>query len=111
VPAEEASFLIIAADQQRGADAAMKLAGAVLRACWAEERNIGDSQTLAQIAAEQGLDAEQLKGKLAQMRSAYDNYTQEAIERQVFGAPTFVLDGEPFWGQDRLEFLDRALAR
>lgn len=111
VPTEEASFLIIAADQQRGADAAMKLAGAVLRACWAEERNIGDSQTLAQIAAEQGLDAEQLKGKLAQVRSAYDNYTQEAIERQVFGAPTFVLDGEPFWGQDRLEFLDRALAR
>jgi carboxymethylenebutenolidase len=111
VPTEEASVLIIAADQQRGAGAAMNLAGAILRACWAEERNIGDSQTLAQIAAEQGLDADQLKGKLAQARSAYDSYTQEAIERQVFGAPTYVLDGEPFWGQDRLEFLDRALAR
>jgi 2-hydroxychromene-2-carboxylate isomerase len=111
VPTEEAALLIIAADQQRGADAAMNLAGAVLRACWAEERNIGDSRTLEQIAAEQGLDAEQLKGRLAQVRSTYDDYTQEAIERQVFGAPTFVLDGEPFWGQDRLEFLDRALAR
>ena len=111
VPTEEASFLIIAADQQRGTGAAMSLAGAILRACWAEDRNIGDAQTLAQIATEQGLDVAALKGAAAQARSAYDAYTQEAIERQVFGAPTYVLDGEPFWGQDRLEFLERALAR
>jgi len=111
VPTEDASFLIIAADQQYGASVAMSLAGAVLRACWAEDRNIGDAQTLAQIAAGQGLDADRLRANVAQARSAYDGYTQEAIERQVFGAPTYVLDGELFWGQDRLEFLDRALAR
>ena len=37
--------------------------------------------------------------------------TQEAIERQIFGAPTYVYRDEPFWGQDRLDFLDRALAK
>jgi carboxymethylenebutenolidase len=111
VPTEDASVLIIAADQQHGADAAMRLAGAILRACWAEDCNIGDAQILAQIAADQGLDAAQLNGRSEQARSAYAGYTQEAIERQVFGAPTYVVDNELFWGQDRLEFLDRALAR
>jgi 2-hydroxychromene-2-carboxylate isomerase len=111
VPTDDAALLIIAADQQQGASAAMNLAGAILRACWAEERNIGDAQTLAQIAREQGLNGTALQDQAAQARSVYDSYTQEAIERQVFGAPTYVFEGEPFWGQDRLDFLERALAR
>ncbi len=41
----------------------------------------------------------------------YDALTQEAIDRQVFGAPTYVCGGELFWGQDRLDFLDRKLAQ
>jgi 2-hydroxychromene-2-carboxylate isomerase len=40
----------------------------------------------------------------------FDAYTQEAIERGVFGAPSYVVDGEIFWGQDRLDFVERALA-
>ena len=111
VPTEEASILIVAADQQRGTEAAMRLAGAILRACWAEDRNIGDAQILAEIAAGQGLDSVQLNARREQARSTYEGYTQEAIERQVFGAPTYVVDSELFWGQDRLEFLDRALGR
>ena len=111
VPTDDAALLIIAADQQQGASAAMNLAGAILRACWAEERNIGDAQTLAQIAREQGLNGPALQDRAAQVRAVYDGYTQEAIERQVFGAPTYVFEGEPFWGQDRLDFLERALAR
>jgi 2-hydroxychromene-2-carboxylate isomerase len=111
VPAEEAACLIIAADRQKGTAAALQLAGALLRACWAEERNISDAQTLSEIAAAQSLDAGALAGQREQARAAYDEYTQEAIARQVFGAPTYVFNDEPFWGQDRLEFLDRALAR
>ena len=110
-PTDDAALLIIATDQAQGAAAAMKLAGAILCACWAEERNIGDVRTLAHIAAEQGLDAAALQEKAAQARPMYDQYTEEAIARQVFGAPTYLYDGEPFWGQDRLEFLDRALSR
>jgi 2-hydroxychromene-2-carboxylate isomerase len=111
VPTDDAALFIIAADQQQGASAAMNLAGAILRACWAEERNIGDTQTLALIAGERGLNAAALRDKAAQARAVYDGYTQEAIERQVFGAPTYCFEGEPFWGQDRLDFLERALAR
>jgi 2-hydroxychromene-2-carboxylate isomerase len=111
VATEDAALLIVATDQHQGADAAMRLTGAILRACWAEERNIGDAQTLAQIAAEQGLEAGALREGLAQARTGYDRYTQEAIDRQVFGAPTYVYQGELFWGQDRLEFLERALAQ
>jgi 2-hydroxychromene-2-carboxylate isomerase len=110
VATEDAALLIVAADQQQGSEAAMRLTGAILRACWAEERNIADAQTLAQIAGEQGLDAGALREGSTQARTTYDRYTQEAIERQVFGAPTYVYQGELFWGQDRLEFLEHALA-
>ena len=47
----------------------------------------------------------------AETAAEYDRLTQEAIERDVFGAPTYVLDGEIFWGQDRLDLLERKLAR
>jgi 2-hydroxychromene-2-carboxylate isomerase len=46
-----------------------------------------------------------------QIDAEYQRLTQEAIERDVFGAPTYAYNGELFWGQDRLDLLDRALAR
>lgn len=110
-PAEDAAVLIIAADRLHGTQKAMTLAGALLRACWTEERNIADAQTLTQIATEQGLDPVALRERAAEARGAYEAYTQEAIERQVFGAPTYRYRDELFWGQDRLDFLERALAR
>jgi carboxymethylenebutenolidase len=86
----------------------MKLAQAFLRACWSEERNLGDEATLDQIVREQGLDAAALRAD-AGARADYDKFTQEAIDRGVFGAPTYVYRDEIFWGQDRLDFLERAL--
>jgi 2-hydroxychromene-2-carboxylate isomerase len=108
-----ASLLVIAAKQREGQGSAMQLAGALLRATWVEERDMGDESQLAAVAAEQGLDAPAL---LALARSAptaaeYARLTREAIDRDVFGAPTYVLDGELFWGQDRLELLERKLTR
>jgi 2-hydroxychromene-2-carboxylate isomerase len=92
---------------------ALRLAGALLRAVWAEERDISDAATLASIATEQRLDPALLAAGAASPDAAsrYDALTQEAIERQIFGAPTYVYRDEPFWGQDRLDFLDRALAK
>ena len=112
VSGELASKWILAAEE-RGADGALKLAGACLHAVWAEERNVADADTLAAIAREQGLDATVLAARAASADVAerYEALTQEAIERQVFGAPTFIYRDEPFWGQDRLDFLDRALAK
>jgi 2-hydroxychromene-2-carboxylate isomerase len=113
VPAALTSKWILAALSQQGAVGALKLTGALLRAVWAEERNIAESDTLAAIASEQGFDAKSLaeRAAAADIGERYDALTQEAIDRQVFGAPTYIYRDEPFWGQDRLDFLDRALAK
>ncbi|MCZ7566838.1 MAG: 2-hydroxychromene-2-carboxylate isomerase [Burkholderiales bacterium] len=112
VPADGAACLIIATDLAHGTTAAMDMALALYRACWVEERNVADAETLRAIAREQGRDPDRLlaeaPGKAA--RAKFDAYTQEAVDRGVFGAPTYMIDGEPFWGQDRLEFVAKALA-
>jgi 2-hydroxychromene-2-carboxylate isomerase len=112
VSPDAAAKWIIAA-QARGAADALRLAGALLRAVWAEERDISDEPTLASIATGERLDPGPLAAGAASPDTAsrYDALTQEAIERQIFGAPTYVYRDEPFWGQDRLDFLDRALAK
>jgi 2-hydroxychromene-2-carboxylate isomerase len=109
--ADGASFMIIAADGQHGAQVAMRLAYGIMQACWADERNCADTETLDQIAAGFGVDGAALRAGESEAKATYGAYTQEAIERQVFGAPSYVLDGEVFWGQDRLDFVERALAR
>ena len=111
VPADHAARTIVAADLAAGTDAALRLAGALMRACWAEDRDIADAATVAAIVGEQGLDAGALGAKADEAARLYDAYTDEAIERQVFGAPFYVIGDEPFCGQDRLEFVERALAK
>jgi carboxymethylenebutenolidase len=111
VGGDDAARLIIAVDMQHGSDAAMAIAGAVLSAVWAQERNIADEKVLAALLEEQGLSAkclEQSHSQAAQER--YEQYTQSAIDAGVFGAPSYVIDGELFWGQDRLDFVERALS-
>lgn len=112
VPGDPAAQFIVAAGHAGGSDAAMRLAGAILRACWAEERNVSDAETLNAICQEQGLNAGELAAaaRTDAVKAEYAGYTQEAIERNVFGAPSYVIDGEIFWGQDRLDFVERALA-
>ncbi len=92
---------------------AIRLAHAVMRAVWAEERDITDDATLDTILAENGFDAAACRAAAgsAAVSQAYAQGTEQANAAQVFGAPSYVLDGEIFWGQDRLDFLDRALAR
>lgn len=90
-----------------------RLSGALLRAVWAEERDISDEATLVEIGNEQSLDGAALleRSKADDIAAQYEANTQEAMDRQVFGAPTFVYRDELFWGQDRLEFVEAALAR
>lgn len=110
VNGDDAACLIIAVDLHDGSEAAMKLTGAVLTACWAQERNIADEKVLAELLAEQGLDAKRLEQAWSQAtRERYEAYTQQAIDAGVFGAPSYVIQGEIFWGQDRLDFVERAL--
>lgn len=110
VAGDDAARLVIAVVQHDGADAAMKLSGAIFAAVWAQERNIADAATLEQLLGESGLPAERLaQSKQAEVQRQYDANTAKAIEIGVFGAPSYVIAGEIFWGQDRLEFVEQAL--
>jgi 2-hydroxychromene-2-carboxylate isomerase len=102
--------LAIVAAAPSGAEVQMKLAGAIMRALWAEEQNIAEPATLRAAAAKCGLDGDKLLAAASGAKAQYDAFTQEALARGVFGAPTYVYRDELFWGQDRLDFLDRALA-
>jgi 2-hydroxychromene-2-carboxylate isomerase len=102
--------MVIAA-QERGLDA-QRLSHALLRALWAEERNTADPRVRIDVANENGLPGMELHQAESSepVQALYRQYSEEAEKIGVFGAPTYVLDGERFWGQDRLDFLDRALA-
>ena len=111
VPDEAAQRFAIAAGQS-GEDMG-RLSGAMLRGVWAEERDLSDEETLVAIANEQGMDGAALltRSKQDDIGKRYEANTQEAVDRNVFGAPTYIYRDELFWGQDRLEFVERALAR
>jgi len=112
VASDAAARLIIAADETSPA-AAFDITGRILAGVWAQERDIADAATLLALANEASQDGAGLleRSESEAVQARYDAYTQEAIERQVFGAPTYFYRDEPFWGQDRLDFLQRALAR
>ncbi|MDO8374717.1 MAG: 2-hydroxychromene-2-carboxylate isomerase [Polaromonas sp.] len=110
VASDDAARLIIAVDLQEGADAAMRLSGAVFAAVWAQQRDIANADTLAELLSECGLPSERLvQSHTTAVQDRFDANTQAAIEAGVFGAPSYCIDGEIFWGQDRLDFVERKL--
>lgn len=113
VSPDAAARLIVAARLTHGVDVSLTLAQAIMRGLWAEERNIGDEETLIQIANSCELDGRTLikTSETASVQAEYDRNTEDATAASVFGSPWYVLDGESFWGQDRLDFLERAMAR
>ncbi len=96
-----------------GGTGGLALAGAVGRAIWEQERNIADAATMETIARECGLPVDTLatRAQAPDIAEKYSANTQEAIARGVFGAPTYAVGDELFWGQDRLDFLDRKMAK
>jgi 2-hydroxychromene-2-carboxylate isomerase len=111
-PPDEGARWVLAA-LEHGQAAGLAMAGGVLRARWLEEHDTADPATLRYVAHHIGLDADALAARAAspEIQARYDEATQKAIDAQVFGAPWYVYRGEPFWGQDRLDFLGRALAK
>ncbi len=86
-------------------------AEAVFRACWVEERDIADRQVLADTLKAAGEEPEAIL-KAAEgeaIQRIYEDNTAEAVRLNAIGSPTYVLNGEVFWGQDRLELLAEAL--
>lgn len=80
-------------------------------AVWEDELNLADPKTVADIASSVGLDGPRLveRSPSDAISAAYEANRQDAIAADVFGSPAYVLDGEVFWGQDRLELLADAL--
>ena len=110
-PVDEASAaaMVIALGQQ-GGDVG-RLSQAMMAAVWAEERNLAERATLLAIADEQDEDGAALLAAAAgtAVQRAYDANTEAALGAGVFGVPTFQIGDELFWGQDRLDFVARAL--
>jgi len=106
-----ACYMVIAA-MRRGLDWSA-LSNAILRAVWVEDRDIADHATLIAIANENSMDGQALLAATedAAVQAEYQSNTEEAIRVGVFGAPTYVFDGELFWGQDRLQMLEWRLAQ
>jgi 2-hydroxychromene-2-carboxylate isomerase len=110
VAGDAAARLVIAVDQQDGGDAALRLAGAAMAAVWSQERDIASPAVLGELLRECGLAASRLEDALAPVvQQRYDENTQAAIDLGLFGSPSYVVDGELFWGQDRLDFVQRKL--
>ena len=97
--------------RESDADAAVNLAFACLRACWNEEKDISDRDTLLQLATDNQLDGESLLVDIDESLALIASDSEDAVQKGIFGAPSYTLGEQIFWGQDRLEFLDRALAQ
>ncbi|MBL3702560.1 2-hydroxychromene-2-carboxylate isomerase [Sulfitobacter sp. BDSS02] len=103
------SYAIIAAQAEGGGDVGV-LSHAVLRACWAEDKDIADDAVIRACLEEAGFDPAIADRSLLQGAETYAANLEEAISRGVFGSPFYITeDDERFWGQDRLDALDTHL--
>jgi len=85
----------------------------LLEAHWREDADLADAATLERLAGEAGWDGARLleAARTEPVQAQYEANTREAIARSVFGSPTYFVDGDMFYGQDRLEMVERALSR
>ena len=112
VSGDDAAKLIIAVDEADGSEAALRIAGTIQRGVWAEQKNIADPAVLQSMLEATGLAAKRLDESQSQaVHERYEADSQRAIDAGVFGAPAYMIEGELFWGQDRLDFVERRLAR
>lgn len=107
------SGCVIAVRETMGDQPAVALAHAVLKAVWQRDLNPADPDTLAMLIGECGLDPDAVMtlGIEPRWAARREVDTKAALEAGVFGAPSYVIGDDIFWGQDRLDFVERRLAR
>ena len=83
----------------------------LLKQLWSEEKDISDEKNIEFVSNNLQINFKELSelAKSEKVSKIYRDNTEEAIKKNVFGAPTYIFNNELFWGQDRLEFLERAL--
>jgi 2-hydroxychromene-2-carboxylate isomerase len=104
-----ASAAIITAQEAGGGDLGALVHG-FLRAVWAEEKDIADEAVVRDTLTAAGFDASLADRGLLTAVETLERNTDEALRRMVFGAPSYVIGDEVFWGQDRLLLLEAHLA-
>lgn len=90
-----------------------RITQAIMRAYWERDEDISDRDVLASIASSAGFDGATIldSADSTASREGLTAITEKAVERGVFGVPTFFFDDEMFWGKDRLDFVERLLKR
>ena len=85
---------------------------AVFQGVWTQDRNIADEDVIAEILSNLDIKAADIieAAKSVGIRDLRTQYSNEAAKADAVGVPAFVLNGEVFWGQDRIEFIDHALS-
>ena len=98
--------------QRQGADAFARYVDAIFRAMWEDARNLNDPQEIGKVLVDAGMDPRQALAMLddPEVKAELKRVTEEAVARGIFGAPSFIVDGELFWGNDRLLFVEERLA-
>ena len=83
----------------------------LLKYVWCDEKDISDEKNIEEVSKMCNLDFKELSllAKSEKVSKIYKDNTEEAVAKNVFGAPTYIYNNELFWGQDRLDFLERAL--
>ena len=106
----QSSNCMLIAALQRGDDVG-RLSHILLEAHWRDDADLADAETLVRLAYGGGFDGAALMdaAKSSEVIAAYEQNTEEAIARSVFGSPTYCVGGEMFYGQDRLDFVERAV--
>lgn len=105
VNAAPSAYAIIGAQAAGGGDMGALVHG-ILRACWAEQRDIAEDAVIKSALEAAGFDPSLADTSLLKGAETYERNLNEAIEAGVFGAPFFKVGDEGFWGQDRIEDLD-----
>ena len=102
----------IVATQRIGKDPS-ELVHGLMRACWVEDQDVAEASVVKSVLDAVGLESEMLLAHAdnEDCRSEIEANTEEAISRNVFGVPAYVIGDELFWGQDRLDFVERLLSR
>ncbi|GAB4385986.1 DsbA family protein [Albidovulum sp.] len=112
--AAPSSYAIISAQRAKADGAEGDLGGlvhAILRACWAEDRDIADEAVIRELLAQAGFDPDLASRGMVAAAESYAGNLEEAVSRGVFGSPFYITDdGQRFWGQDRLDDLDLHLS-
>ncbi len=103
------AYAIIAAQNAGGGSVGL-LAQRILASCWAEEKDVAGDDIIRACLSDAGFDPELANSGLMEGAEVFAANNEEAVARGVFGAPTYLVEDQVFWGQDRLSYLDDYLA-